>query len=63
MNTHGTHSELKEIKHCRLAMIAAIGALSQTLVQGEGVGASIGKSLLGIPEFTSKAGYYFPDGL
>mmetsp|Transcript_1203 Transcript_1203/g.2584 ORF Transcript_1203/g.2584 Transcript_1203/m.2584 type:complete len:233 (-) Transcript_1203:274-972(-) len=55
--------ELKEIKHCRLAMIAAIGALVQTLQQGEGVGASLSKAAFGMPEFSSKAGYFFPDGL
>lgn len=55
--------ELAEIKHCRLAMIAAIGGLVQTLVQGEGIGASLAKSSFAIPEFTTKAGYFFPDDL
>jgi len=47
--------ELQEIKHCRLAMLGAIGALSQNLVTGEGVTASFSKAFFEIPEFTSKA--------
>lgn len=55
--------ELQEIKHCRLAMLGAIGAISQNLVTGEGVTASFSKAFFQIPEFTTKAGYYFPEGL
>jgi len=54
--------ELQEIKHCRLAMLGAIGALVQTLIKGEGIGSQV-LDLFAIPEFTGKAGYYFPDGL
>jgi hypothetical protein len=54
--------ELQEIKHCRLAMLGAIGALVQTGIKGEGIGSQVIDALT-IPEFVGKAGYYFPEGL
>ena len=50
--------EVQEIKHCRLAMLAAIGALVGPFPSEIG-----GINFGGIPEYTSKAGYFFPDGL
>jgi len=54
--------ELQEIKHCRLAMLGAIGALVQSGIGGQGIGAQV-ISAFAIPEFTGKAGYFFPEGL
>jgi hypothetical protein len=54
--------EVQEIKHCRLAMLGAIGALFQDKVSGVGPAAQWAQAF-SIPEFSSKAGYYFPDGL
>jgi hypothetical protein len=54
--------ELQEIKHCRLAMLGAIGALWQNSIAGEGVVAQL-STAFAKPDFVAKAGYYFPDGL
>ena len=52
--------QLKEIKHCRLAMLGIIGLAAKSSGAGDvGVLAMLG----GKPESVTKAGFYFPEGI
>ena len=53
--------QLQEIKHCRLAMLGIIGLAAKSSGAGDvGVLAMLGG---GKPEFVTKAGFYFPEGI
>jgi hypothetical protein len=54
--------ELQEIKHARLAMIGAIGALSQNLVTGKGIVQQV-SDFFALPEYTQHVPDYFPQGI
>jgi len=55
--------QLQEIKHSRLAMLGIVGlAAKSSGAPGVGVLQQIGESFSS-PEFTSKAGFYFPEGI
>eukprot|EP00519_Triparma_laevis_P002269 CAMPEP_0182499258 /NCGR_PEP_ID=MMETSP1321-20130603/7393_1 /TAXON_ID=91990 /ORGANISM="Bolidomonas sp., Strain RCC1657" /LENGTH=274 /DNA_ID=CAMNT_0024703421 /DNA_START=16 /DNA_END=840 /DNA_ORIENTATION=+ len=53
---------LQELKHCRLAMIGVFGLAAQANASGMGVLEQLGGGLA-IPNYVSKAGYFFPDGI
>jgi len=53
---------LQELKHCRLAMVGIFGLWAQAQASGVGVMDQLGAGLIS-PEYASKAGYYFPDGI
>ncbi|GMH53955.1 hypothetical protein TrRE_jg7187 [Triparma retinervis] len=53
---------LQELKHCRLAMIGVFGLAAQANASGMGVLEQIGGGLV-IPDYVSKAGYFFPEGI
>lgn len=54
--------QVQEIKHCRLAMLGILGVWWQGILTGEGIIQQIGGSFVS-PDYSAKAGYYFPDGL
>jgi len=54
--------QLQEIKHCRLAMLGIVGLASKASDTDIGVLQQLGLSFSS-PEFTSKAGFYFPEGI
>jgi hypothetical protein len=54
--------QLQELKHCRLAMIASFGLWCQAENSGLGVTEQLGKAIVA-PEFYTKAGYFFPEGI
>jgi len=53
---------LQELKHCRLAMMGIFGLAAQANASGVGIISQLGESLVR-PEFASKAGYFFPEGI
>lgn len=53
---------LQELKHCRLAMLGFYGLYAQASYSGVGIGEQLGAALKS-PEYVSKAGYFFPDGI
>jgi len=54
--------QLQEIKHCRLAMIGAIGLLLQNSNSGTDVVSQLSGAFV-MPEYTAKAGYFLPVGI
>jgi len=54
--------ELQEIKHCRLAMLGALGLFLQNQNSGVDVVTQIGKAFT-MPEYVGKAGYFLPEGI
>jgi len=53
---------LQELKHSRLAMLGVFGLWAQALASGQGIVGQIGGSLVA-PEYSSKAGYFLPQGI
>jgi light-harvesting complex I chlorophyll a/b binding protein 1 len=53
---------LREIKHCRLAMIGFLGVSLQALNSGESVADQLGRAFV-VPEYAAKAGYFLPEGI
>lgn len=51
--------ELQEIKHCRLAMLGAIGALWQNAITGESIVEQLGAAF-SFPDAYAKVGNQFP---
>jgi len=54
--------QLQEIKHCRLAMLGIAGLAAKSSGTDIGVLQQLGESFT-TPEFVSKAGFYFPEGI
>eukprot|EP00629_Pelagomonadales_sp_RCC1024_P006429 CAMPEP_0119259668 /NCGR_PEP_ID=MMETSP1329-20130426/397_1 /TAXON_ID=114041 /ORGANISM="Genus nov. species nov., Strain RCC1024" /LENGTH=243 /DNA_ID=CAMNT_0007259065 /DNA_START=34 /DNA_END=765 /DNA_ORIENTATION=+ len=54
--------QLQELKHCRLAMLGIVGLAAKSSGTDIGVLQQIGDSFSS-PEFVSKAGFYFPEGI
>ncbi len=55
--------QLQEIKHCRLAMLGIVGLAAKSSGAGDvGVLQQVGESFSS-PEYTSLAGFYFPEGI
>jgi hypothetical protein len=54
--------QLQEIKHCRLAMLGFLGLASKASGNDIGILENLGYSF-SRPEFVSKAGFYFPEGI
>ena len=54
--------QLQEIKHCRLAMIAAFGLICQAANSGTDVVSQLAPAF-SAPEYVSKAGYFLPQGI
>lgn len=54
--------QLQEIKHCRLAMIAAFGLICQAVNSGTDVVTQLSPAFAA-PEYASKAGYFLPQGI
>jgi len=54
--------QLQEIKHCRLAMIAAFGLICQASNSGTDVISQLAPAFEA-PEYASKAGYFLPQGI
>jgi len=54
--------QLQEIKHCRLAMIAAFGLICQAANSGTDVVSQLSPAFAA-PEYASKAGYFLPQGI
>ncbi len=54
--------QLQEIKHCRLAMIAAFGLICQAVNSGTDVVSQLSPAFAA-PEYASKAGYFLPQGI
>jgi len=54
--------QLQEIKHSRLAMLGILGLAAKSSGNDIGVLQQIGESFSS-PEFVSKAGFYFPEGV
>jgi hypothetical protein len=54
--------QLQEIKHCRLAMLGIVGLASKASDTDIGVLQQLGDSFSS-PEFTARAGFYFPEGI
>jgi len=54
--------QLQEIKHSRLAMLGIVGLAAKSSGTDIGVLQQIGESFSS-PEFVSKAGFYFPEGV
>jgi len=54
--------ELQEIKHCRLAMLGALGLWLQACNSGTDVVTQLGTAFT-VPEYVGKAGYFLPEGI
>lgn len=54
--------QLQEIKHCRLAMIAAFGLICQAVNSGTDVVSQLSPAFAA-PEYAAKAGYFLPEGI
>lgn len=54
--------QLQEIKHCRLAMIAAFGLICQANNSGMDVVSQLSPAFAA-PEYAAKAGYFLPQGI
>jgi len=54
--------QLQEIKHCRLAMLGALGLWLQAQNSGVDVVTQLGRAFSS-PEYVSKAGYFLPEGI
>lgn len=54
--------QLQEIKHCRLAMIAAFGLICQAVNSGTDVVSQLSPAFAA-PEYAAKAGYFLPQGI
>lgn len=54
--------QLQEIKHCRLAMIAAFGLICQAVNSGTDVVSQLSPAFEA-PEYAAKAGYFLPQGI
>ena len=54
--------QLQELKHCRLAMLGFYGLWAQANASGVSVVDQLGAALTS-PEYYSKAGYFFPEGI
>jgi len=54
--------QLQELKHCRLAMMGAIGLLLQNANSGTDVISQLGVAFT-VPEYYGKAGYFLPEGI
>ena len=54
--------QLQELKHSRLAMLGFVGLCIKSSGSDIGVLQQLGESF-GSPEFVSKAGFYFPEGV
>jgi hypothetical protein len=54
--------QLQEIKHCRLAMVAAFGLICQCYNSGTDVVSQLSPAFAA-PEYAAKAGYFLPQGI
>lgn len=54
--------QLQELEHCRVAMLGIVGLAIKSSGSDLGVLAQLGESFSS-PEYVSKAGYYFPEGI
>lgn len=54
--------QLQEIKHARLAMVGFLGVVFQANASGVSVADQLGAAFT-MPEYVSKAGYMFPEGI
>jgi light-harvesting complex I chlorophyll a/b binding protein 1 len=54
--------QLQEIKHCRLAMLGALGLWLQAVYSGTDIGSQLGAALA-VPSYVAKAGYFLPEGI
>jgi len=54
--------QVQEIKHCRLAMIAAFGLICQASNSGTDVISQLSPAF-SAPEYAAKAGYFLPQGI
>ena len=54
--------QLQEIKHCRLAMLGAVGLWFQAVNSGSDIASQLGGALTS-PDYVAKAGYFLPEGI
>jgi hypothetical protein len=54
--------QTQEIKHCRLAMLGAIGLWLQAVYSGTDIATQLGTALE-VPAYVGKAGYFLPEGI
>lgn len=54
--------QLQEIKHCRLAMLGAVGLWFQAVNSGTDIVTQLSPAFV-IPEYAAKAGYFLPEGI
>jgi hypothetical protein len=54
--------QLQEIKHCRLAMLGALGLWLQAVYSGTDIGTQLGAAFEA-PAYVAKAGYFLPEGI